>query len=86
MSFPNPFFIIMVISRFLILETVNVTIPLVPLLIFGLVFDFALFVVVLVHIRCVSRLTGQIRALEASTDILLQSQAQLTTLMSQLIS
>lgn len=61
-------------------------IPLVQLLVFGLVFDACLFVVVVAHIRFVSRLNGQIMALEASTDMLLQSQTQLNSLIGQLLS
>jgi hypothetical protein len=65
---------------------VSVEIPIVQVLISGLVFDSALLVVVIAHIRFVSRLGGQISALEASTDILLHSQTELNTLIGQLIS
>jgi hypothetical protein len=55
----------------------NVIFPYVQVLVFGLIFDACLFVVVVAHIRYVSRLSGQIMALEASTDMLLQSQREL---------
>lgn len=53
------------------------TFPYVQVLVLGSLFDVMLLFVVLAHIRYVSRLSGQIMALEASTDILLASQAQL---------
>jgi hypothetical protein len=71
---------------FLILEAPNVTIPLFPILVFGLVFDAVLLLVVIAHIRFVSRLGGQIMALEASTDMMLASQRQLNELVSSLMS
>jgi hypothetical protein len=52
-------------------------IPLVQVLIFSSIFDVALLITVIAHIRYVSRLSGQIMALEASTDMLLQSQREL---------
>ena len=61
-------------------------IPLVQVLIFGLVFDACLFVVVIAHIRFVSRLNAQIMALEASTDMLLQSQTELNRLIVVFLS
>lgn len=61
-------------------------IPLISVLVLGLVFDAALFIVVIAHIRFVSRLNGQISALEASTDMLLQSQAQLNKLIVVFLS
>ena len=61
-------------------------IPLVQVLISGLVFDACLFIVVVAHIRFVSRLNGQIKALEASTDMLLQSQTELNRLIVLFVS
>jgi hypothetical protein len=68
------------------METVNVTIPLLQMFVVGLVFDFVLLLVVIIHIRFVSGLNAQIKALEASTDMMLQSQRQLNELVSSLIS
>ncbi len=60
--------------------------PYVQVLIFGLVFDALLLVVVVAHIRYVTRLSGQIMALEASTDMLLQSQTELNRLIVAFLS
>lgn len=65
---------------------IDVKIPLVQILIFGLVFDAALFIVVVAHIRFVSRLNAQIMALEASTDILLDSQTELNRVLASFLS
>ena len=61
-------------------------IPYVQVLVLGLVFDVGVLVVVLAHIRFVSRLNGQIMALEASTDMLLQSQTELNRLIVAFLS
>lgn len=61
-------------------------ISLIQVLVFGAVFDVTLLAVVIVHVRCVSRLTAQISALEASTDILLESQRELNRLILALLS
>lgn len=66
-------------------ETISIF-PLVQVLVFGLVFDAGLFVVVVAHIRYVSKLSGQIMALEASTDMLLQAQTELNRLMVVFLS
>jgi hypothetical protein len=65
---------------------VNVEISLVQVLVFGLVFDAVLLVVVVAHIRFVVGLNGQIMALEASTDLLLQSQQDLHVLIRTFLS
>lgn len=56
------------------------------ILVVGLVFDVCVFSVVVAHIRYVSWLGSKIAALEASTDILLESQRQLNDLIGQLLS
>lgn len=63
-----------------------VEIPFVQVLVLGLVFDSLLLAGVITHVRYVSRLNGQITALEASTDMLLMSQGQLAVLIGQLVS
>lgn len=63
-----------------------VEIPFVQVLVLGLVFDTLLLAGVITHVRYVSRLNGQITALEASTDMLLMSQGQLAVLIGQLVS
>ena len=60
--------------------------PFVQVLVLGLIFDVGVLVVVLAHIRFVSRLNGQIMALEASTDMLLQSQVELNKLIVAFLS
>ena len=60
--------------------------PFVQVLILGLIFDVMLLAVVVAHIRFVSRLNGQIMALEASTDMLLQSQTELNRLIVAFLS
>lgn len=64
----------------------NVEIPIIQVLILGVIFDACLLIVVVAHIKFVSRLSGQIMALEASTDMLLQSQTELTRLFSAFLS
>lgn len=63
-----------------------VEIPIIQVLVLGLVFDVSLLIVVVAHIRFVSRLSGQIMALEASTDMLLQSQRDLNKVILQFLS
>lgn len=53
---------------------------------FSFIFDVMLLVTVIAHIRFVSRLNGQIMALEASTDMLLQSQVELNKLIVAFLS
>ena len=60
--------------------------PFVQILVLGLIFDVGVLIVVLAHIRFVSRLNGQILALEASTDMLLQSQTELNRLIVAFLS
>ena len=60
--------------------------PMVQVLIFGLIFDIGVLIVVIAHIRYVSRLSGQIMALEASTDMLLQSQTELNRMIVLFVS
>lgn len=60
--------------------------PLVQVLVFGLLFDAGLLVVVVAHIRYVARLSGQVMALEASTDLMLASQRELNRLMGAFLS
>jgi hypothetical protein len=62
------------------------SLPYLQVLVLGLVFDVGVLFVVIAHIRFVARLNGQISALEASTDMLLQSQQELNKLMVALIS
>ena len=50
------------------------------LLVFLAILDVTIIFVVVAHIRYVSSLFAQISALEASTDILLQSQTELNNL------
>lgn len=59
---------------------------LIQVLVIGLIFDVSLFGVVIAHIRFVARLFAQITALEASTDMLLQSQRELNTNVLQFLS
>lgn len=59
---------------------------LLALLIFGVLFDFALICVVVAHIRYISSLYAKITALEASTDMLLQSQTELNNLVIAFLS
>ena len=56
------------------------------LLVFGVLFDVALICVVIAHIRYISVLYGKITALEASTDMLLQSQTELNNLVIAFLS
>ena len=51
------------------------------LLVLGAFFDVSLLFVVVAHIRYISVLYGKITALEASTDMLLQSQTELNKLL-----
>jgi hypothetical protein len=60
--------------------------PLVQVLVLGIVFDVGVLVVVIAHIRFVANLNGQIMALEASTDMLLQSQRELNKLIVAFLS
>lgn len=60
--------------------------PYVQVLVLGLIFDVGVLIVVLAHIRFVSRLNGQVMALEASTDMLLQSQTELNRLVVVFLS
>jgi len=60
--------------------------PYFQVLVLGLIFDVGLLIVVIAHVRYVSRLSGQIMALEASTDMLLHSQTELNNLIVLLIS
>jgi hypothetical protein len=54
--------------------------PYFSVLVLGLVFDVGVLFVVIAHIRFVASLNSQIVALEASTDMLLQSQRELNKL------
>jgi hypothetical protein len=58
----------------------------IQILVFGLVFDVFVFIVVVAHIRYVTRLSGRIMALEASTDMLLLSQRELNQLIVAFLS
>jgi hypothetical protein len=58
----------------------------VSFLVLGLVFDIGVLFVVIAHIRFVASLNGQIMALEASTDMLLQSQRELNKLIVLFLS
>jgi hypothetical protein len=60
--------------------------PLVQVLVLGLLFDVMLLTVVIAHIRFVARLNGQVMALEASTDMLLQSQRELNKIIGSFLS
>lgn len=60
--------------------------PMVQVLVLGLVFDVGVLIVVIAHIRFVASLNGQIMALEASTDMLLQSQRELNKLIGAFLS
>jgi hypothetical protein len=60
--------------------------PYVQVLGLGLIFDVSVLFVVIAHIRFVASLNGQIMALEASTDMLLQSQRDLNKLIHGFLS
>jgi hypothetical protein len=60
--------------------------PYFQVLVLGLLFDVGVLVVVIAHIRFVASLNGQIMALEASTDLLLQSQRELNKLIVLFLS
>jgi nitrate reductase gamma subunit len=60
--------------------------PYFPVLVLSLLFDVGVLFVVIAHIRFVASLNAQIMALEASTDMLLQSQRELTKLIVAFLS
>jgi nitrate reductase gamma subunit len=62
------------------------TFPYFQVLVLGLLFDVGVLVVVIAHIRFVASLNAQIMALEASTDMLLQSQRELNKLIISFLS
>lgn len=64
----------------------NDPVSLVSVLVLGAVFDVGVLVVIIAHIRHVAHLSGEIMALEASTDILLQSQRELNKLIIAFLS
>lgn len=74
-------------STRILIEVLNyASFPFVQVLVLGLIFDIGVLAVVIAHIRYVTHLSGQIMALEASTDMLLQSQTELNRMIVLFIS